>query len=274
VDGAGWETLFVAIDDHARIAFTAMHPDEKTPQAVQFLNDAVAYYAKLGVGIKRLLTDNGSAFRSRDFARACAGLGIQHRFTRAYRPQTNGKAERFIQSALREWAYGWTYQNSTQVARERADVRAAATDDFDIQLGVAPGEHAPFVDGDLHRLEVRRRSFPRQPIGTLSGDALGRIRGRNLGDDPGERRQRILDRLTRRWRCMAGRSPFQVVGVRLAAEAHRGDIPLGLSAHVRQQPRRAPEQQHEQSGGERIERAGVPDARLSDGASRGKHHVV
>jgi transposase InsO family protein len=112
VDGAGWEMLFVAIDDHARIAFTAMHPDEKTPQAVQFLKDAVAYYGKLGVTVKRLLTDNGSAFRSTDFAQACKDLRIKHRFTRAYRPQTNGKAERFIQSALREWAYGWTYQTS------------------------------------------------------------------------------------------------------------------------------------------------------------------
>lgn len=114
VDGAGWEMLFVVVDDHARIAFTAMHPDEKKPQAVQFLRDAVAYYAGLGVSIKRLLTDNGSAFRSKDFANACVQLGIQHKFTRAYRPQTNGKAERFIQSALREWAYGWTYQNSQQ----------------------------------------------------------------------------------------------------------------------------------------------------------------
>ncbi|MGH8795488.1 MAG: IS481 family transposase [Caldimonas sp.] len=112
VDGAGWEMLFVAIDDHARIAFTAMHPDEKTPQAVQFLRDAVAYYARLGVTVRRLLTDNGSAFRSKDFAAACKALGIVHRFTRPYRPQTNGKAERFIQSALREWAYGFTYQNS------------------------------------------------------------------------------------------------------------------------------------------------------------------
>ncbi|SEL26477.1 Transposase InsO and inactivated derivatives [Roseateles sp. YR242] len=112
VNGAGWETLFVAVDDHARIAFTEMQPDEKAPQAVQFLRDAAAYYASLGVQLRGLLTDNGSAFRSRDFAAACKDLGIQHRFTRAYRPQTNGKAERFIQSALREWAYGWTYQNS------------------------------------------------------------------------------------------------------------------------------------------------------------------
>ena len=106
--------LFVAIDDHARVAFTAMHPDEKTPQAVRFLRDAVAYFARLGVKIKRLLTDNGSAFRSRDFRAACEELGIVHQFTRPYRPQTNGKAERFIQSALREWAYGWTYANSAQ----------------------------------------------------------------------------------------------------------------------------------------------------------------
>ncbi|WP_046116156.1 IS481 family transposase, partial [Aquincola tertiaricarbonis] len=114
VDGAGWEMLFVAVDDHARIAFTAMHPDERTPQAVQFLRDAVAYYASLGITVRRLLTDNGSAFRSKDFAAACTALGITQKFTRAYRPQTNGKAERFIQSALREWAYGWTYQNSDQ----------------------------------------------------------------------------------------------------------------------------------------------------------------
>ena len=117
VDGAGWETLFVAIDDHARIAFTDMHPDEKTPQAVQFLHNAVAYYRSLGVTIERLLTDNGSAFRSKDFAQACRQLGIRHHFTRPYRPQTNGKAERFIQSALREWAYGFTYQNSGERTR-------------------------------------------------------------------------------------------------------------------------------------------------------------
>jgi transposase InsO family protein len=116
VDGAGWETLFVAIDDHARLAFTAMHPDEKKEEAVCFLRHAVSYYARLGITVKRLLTDNGSAFRSRDFCAACGDLGITHKFTRAYRPQTNGKAERFIQSALREWAYGWTYQNSAQRA--------------------------------------------------------------------------------------------------------------------------------------------------------------
>ena len=114
VDGAGWEMLFVAVDDHARIAFTDMHPDEKWPHAVQFLRNAVAYFASLGVKVQRVLTDNGSPFRSCQFAQACAQLGIRHKFTRAYRPQTNGKAERFIQSALREWAYGFTYQHSSE----------------------------------------------------------------------------------------------------------------------------------------------------------------
>jgi transposase InsO family protein len=114
VDGAGWEFLFVAIDDHARIGFTDMYPDEGKGSAVQFLTNAAAYYRSLGVRIKRLLTDNGSAFRSKHFAQACAELNIKHSFTRPYRPQTNGKAERFIQSALREWAYGFIYQNSVQ----------------------------------------------------------------------------------------------------------------------------------------------------------------
>ena len=122
VRGVGWETLFVAIDDHARIGFTAMHTDERTPNAVGFLRDAVAYYASLGVTVRRLLTDNGSAFRSRDFRAVCDRLGIVHRFTRPYRPQTNGTAERFIQSALREWAYGATYQHSTH--------RTAALEDW------------------------------------------------------------------------------------------------------------------------------------------------
>jgi transposase InsO family protein len=111
---AGWEFLFVAIDDHARIGFTDMYPDESKASAVQFVRNAVAYYKSLGVHIKRLLTDNGGVFRSKAFTQACAELHVIQRFTRPYRPQTNGKAERFIQSALREWAYGFVYQNSLQ----------------------------------------------------------------------------------------------------------------------------------------------------------------
>ena len=115
--GAGWEYLFVAVDDHARIGFTDMYPDEKAPSAEQFLRNALAYYRSLGVTVRRILTDNGPAFHSRAFAAACQVLGVSHKFTRFYRPQTNGKAERFIQSALREWAYGFTYQNSGQRTR-------------------------------------------------------------------------------------------------------------------------------------------------------------
>jgi len=114
VDGAGWEFLFVAIDDHARIGFTDMYPDERKGSAVQFLNNTVAYFGSLGVRVRRVLTDNGSAFRSKAFAKACRRLKIKHSFTRPYRPQTNGKAERFIQSALREWAYGIPYNHSSE----------------------------------------------------------------------------------------------------------------------------------------------------------------
>jgi transposase InsO family protein len=114
VDGAGWEFLFVAIDDHARIGFTDMYPDEGKASAVQFLHNTVAYFKSLGVRSKRVLTDNGSAFRSKAFAAACRDLQIKHSFTRPYRPQTNGKAERFIQSALREWAYGIPYNHSSE----------------------------------------------------------------------------------------------------------------------------------------------------------------
>ena len=114
VDGVGWEYLFVAVDDHARIGFTQMKLNERRDCAMAFLRASVAYFAGIGVAIKRVLTDNGSAFRSKRFAAACRRLGLQHSFTRPYRPQTNGKAERFIQSALREWAYGIPYQRSAE----------------------------------------------------------------------------------------------------------------------------------------------------------------
>ena len=110
----GWDYVFVAVDDHSRLAFTQVYPDETKTSAEAFLRSAVGYFASLGVPIQRVLTDNGMAFRSELFASSCLQLGIGQKFTRAYRPQTNGKAERFIQSALREWAYGPTYVNSEQ----------------------------------------------------------------------------------------------------------------------------------------------------------------
>jgi transposase InsO family protein len=114
--GAGYESLFVAVDDHARLGFTQLKPDERYRSAVSFLRASIKYFAQLGVAVRRVLTDNGSAFRSKHFAKACRLLRLKHSFTRPYRPQTNGKAERFIQSALREWAYGIPYQHSSERA--------------------------------------------------------------------------------------------------------------------------------------------------------------
>jgi transposase InsO family protein len=111
---AGYEALFVAVDDHSRIGFTDVYPDQGELSAVQFLENLVLYYRSLGVTVRRILTDNGSAFNAKSFARTCERLQIKHSFTRPYRPQTNGKAERFIQSALREWAYGIPYNHSRQ----------------------------------------------------------------------------------------------------------------------------------------------------------------
>jgi len=115
-DGAGWQYLHVAIDDHARVAYGELYRDERGLSAARFLARLVGYYRRLGVKIARVLTDNGSAYRSKRFRRACQRLGIKHSRTRAYRPQTNGKAERFIQTLLREWAYARSYAND----RERA----------------------------------------------------------------------------------------------------------------------------------------------------------
>jgi transposase InsO family protein len=114
VDGAGWEFAHVAIDDHSRVGFVQMRSDERKASAVEFLQAAVAHYAALGVRIKRLITDNGSAYRSKLFAKTCQALDIKHNFTRPYRPQTNGKAERFIQTCLREWAYARVWANSAE----------------------------------------------------------------------------------------------------------------------------------------------------------------
>ena len=114
--GAGWETVFVAIDDHSRVAYAELAADETVPSAVAFLHAAVRYYANLGVTIHRVMTDNGPAFISRDFAKALSSLHLRHIRTRPYTPRTNGKAERFIQSALREWAYGFVYRHSDQRA--------------------------------------------------------------------------------------------------------------------------------------------------------------
>lgn len=115
--GAGWEYVHIAIDDHSRIAFGAIHPDEAGKSACQALLGALRYYAHLGIRFSRVLTDNGACYKSRRFARLCRRLGLKHQRTRPYTPRTNGKAERFIQTALREWAYARSYENSAQRGR-------------------------------------------------------------------------------------------------------------------------------------------------------------
>jgi transposase InsO family protein len=110
--GAGWQVLHVAIDDHSRVAYGEFCRNERGPGAARFLVRLVRYYQRLGIRIARVLTDNGKCYQWNGFRRACKRLGIKHSFTRPYRPQTNGKAERFIQTALREWAYVRSYANS------------------------------------------------------------------------------------------------------------------------------------------------------------------
>lgn len=112
--GAGWEYLFVAVDDHSRMAYTAMYPDEKAVSAIDFLDRATNWLRHFGVHTKRVLTDNGPCFYDTQFGGACRAMNLQHKRIRPYRPQTNGKAERFIQTAMREWAYARRYENSAQ----------------------------------------------------------------------------------------------------------------------------------------------------------------
>jgi transposase InsO family protein len=112
--GAGWEFVHVAIDDHSRIAFAKIMPSEKRRSATAFLKAALAYYESLGIKVERVMTDNGSCYKSFAFRRACKRLGLKHIRTKPYTPKTNGKAERFIQTSLREWAYAQAYRNSRQ----------------------------------------------------------------------------------------------------------------------------------------------------------------
>jgi transposase InsO family protein len=112
--GAGWEYVHVCIDDHSRVAFAKIMPDEKKRSAIAFLKAALAYYASLGIKVERVMTDNGACYKSFAFRRACTHRELRHIRTKPYTPKTNGKAERFIQTSLREWAYAQAYENSRQ----------------------------------------------------------------------------------------------------------------------------------------------------------------
>jgi len=115
--GAGWEFVHVCVDDHTRLAYAEILPDERKESAVGFLERAAAWLRRRGVRVERVMTDNGSAFCSYAFRDACRALGARHLRTRPYRPQTNGKAERFIQTMLRKWAYVRPYRSSSARAK-------------------------------------------------------------------------------------------------------------------------------------------------------------
>jgi transposase InsO family protein len=146
---AGWDFVHVAIDDATRLAYAEVLDDEKASTAVAFLGRALEFYARHGITVERVMTDNGSAYRSAIHALACRVLGIRHLRTRAYRPQTNGKAERFIRTMLGGWAYGAIYGSSPE--------RTAALDGW-------------LFTYNHHR---RHRSIGRQPPITRLNNLLG-----------------------------------------------------------------------------------------------------
>jgi transposase InsO family protein len=111
---AGWEYVHIAIDDCTRLAYAEVLPDQRTSTVIGFLTRTIAFYARYGITVQQLLTDNGGAYRSTIHAIACRALGVRHLRTRAYRPQTNGKAERFIRTLTAGWAHGAIYRSSTE----------------------------------------------------------------------------------------------------------------------------------------------------------------
>ena len=116
--GVGWEYVHVAVDDHSRVAYVEILADQGGASCAAFLTRAVAWFATQGIPVVRVLSDNGPGYLSGAFQAACAALGVRHRRTRIYTPRTNGKAERFIQTLLREWAYAVPYPSSA--ARQEA----------------------------------------------------------------------------------------------------------------------------------------------------------
>jgi transposase InsO family protein len=145
----GWDYVHIAIDDATRLAYAEVLADEKASTAIAFLGRALAFYTRHGITVERVMTDNGSAYRSAIHALACRALGLRHLRTRAYRPQTNGKAERFIRTMLAGWAYGAIYGSSRE--------RTAALDGW-------------LYHYNHHR---RHRSIGRQPPITRLNNLLG-----------------------------------------------------------------------------------------------------
>jgi transposase InsO family protein len=150
----GWEYVHVAIDDATRLAYIEVLPDERATTAVGFLRRALEHFASYGITAERVITDNGSAYRSTAHAIACRLLGIRHIRTRPYRPQTNGKAERFIRTLLGGWAYGAIYRDSA----ERTAALAGWTDFYNRRRPHGALSHKPPI-ARLHELNNLTGSY-------------------------------------------------------------------------------------------------------------------
>jgi transposase InsO family protein len=151
----GWEYVHIAIDDCTRLAYVEVLADEKASTAIGFLGRATAFFARHGISVERLITDNGSAYRSTVHALACRALGIRHLRTRPYRPPTNGKAERFIRTLLSGWAYGALYRNSAE--------RAAALDGW-----IDYYNHRRRHSALGHKTPIARLNERTNPLGTYT----------------------------------------------------------------------------------------------------------
>jgi transposase InsO family protein len=151
----GWEFVHIAIDDCTRLAYAEVLPDEKATTAIAFLRRALAFFERHGIQVERLLTDNGSAYRSTIHAIACRALGIRHLTTRPYRPQTNGKAERFIRTLIGGWAYGAIHRTSSE--------RTAALDGWLWHYNHQRKHSAPG-----HKPPTARLAERTNPLGTYS----------------------------------------------------------------------------------------------------------
>ena len=155
--GSGLEFLHIAIDDRTRLAYAALFPDETAASATAFLALAHRWFAARGVAVRGLLTDNGSAYRGHRFGALCGRLGLRHHWTRPYRPQTNGKAERFIRTCLGEWAYARSYPTSVARASALPDfLRYYNEDRFHMGInGLTPMQRlATHSEQRLHQLQL------------------------------------------------------------------------------------------------------------------------
>jgi transposase InsO family protein len=143
--GVGWEFLHVCVDDATRVAYAELTADESGPTVAEFLQRAVTWFREKGVWVERVMTDNAWNYRSNRFQQTLGRIGARHLRTRPYRPQTNGKAERFIQTALREWAYAAPYRNSV--------ARAAALPGFLRRYNAERGHRSLADQSPFSRLE-------------------------------------------------------------------------------------------------------------------------